>query len=146
MKNRTNHGMHYDASTAQSPVLCAIPFHTDRKRELWVRLLIPRTICDALTVADYDYLRSQLLGWHREHLARAMLIMPIGKTVDLDALERRLCETVLQRRAADFLYNEFIVKQAKAGNEAWEVPPTMQEISPSPELDEQHNDGTGRLM
>jgi len=143
MKNRTNQGMHFDESTARAPILCCLPFRNDRNREMWIRLLIPARILDTLNTADLDYIRSQLPQWHREHMDRALLLMQVGQKVDFNLLEKNLCETVLQQRAADALYDEFIVKQAKIGNEAWQVPPTMQRISPNPDLDDQHADSEG---
>jgi hypothetical protein len=140
MKNRTNSGMHFDESTAQRPVEVRFCYLWGG-RAFRVVLLIPERIKSLLDDGDFETVYNSLPQWHSEHFGQAIS----AGVMNLDLILSKMQE-ILTVRAVEFLYNRFIVIQAKLGNEAWQVPPTMSRIGPAPETDERWNDGSGRLV
>lgn len=140
MKNRTNSGMHYDSSTAERPLDIRFNYLWGG-RTFQVILLIPERIKSLLDASDFQSVYEALPQWHSEHFGQAIT----AGVLNLDLIVEKM-QPILTARAVEYLYNRFIAMQAKLGNEAWQVPPTMSRIGPAPETDERWNDGTGRLV
>jgi hypothetical protein len=141
MKNRNDAGtLHFDSSTAERLVLLKFRVRLGGV-DFEIPVATPLTIKKALKQDDLDEARDALPRWYAEHCAQAIM----SGVFDMERINARI-GPLLCVRAAQHLYQKFILAQAVAGNEAWQAPPTMTEIGPPPEEDEAYNVGDGRLM
>jgi hypothetical protein len=128
VRNRTDAGMHYDASTDEKPIVYDLTF-TEGGHYFSVPVKIPARIRASLGSHDFDEVTLAL----KQRVRGVYYNLPALCFVDTQALTR-----LLVVEACTFLYNRFMFAQARAGNDVWAAPHTMTEIGPPPEEDDKY--------
>jgi hypothetical protein len=136
MRTLTNAGELYDSETLES-VHTHWFYLVDKAFVLKVPVDIPAKVKRTVGTAVLDEIELTLLRqWYTAHL---QVFLAAGLR-DLNLFHRKVTG-LLSAHAAERIYNEFILAQARLGNDLWRVPPSLSAISKSPDED---FDSTGR--
>jgi len=129
MKNYTENGTHFDASTARDLRVVNLRCVVSPEVILPIGLVIPKTIWARMSSEDIAMMQERMLPlWYGQHFIQAVE----GGVYDVDLIHQKIAG-ILAVRAAEHFYNLFISIQARDGNEAWEVPSCMVPTSREPD-------------
>jgi hypothetical protein len=130
MKNWNDAGtVHYDAATNRAYQTVTVDFEAWNLNHSF-ELKIPMDIRKALKLEHYDKALDHGRRVFLTKVSQRLVSGCFNQQKLIDEGRRAAMLAMLER-----LYEDFTLEQARAGNQVWATPETMQDVGPRPEND-----------